>query len=85
MGRTCLYSFWGAGIGFVVGFAIVWMVAGGDPPGRDVVAVGSFAGIFLGGAGAIAGAIVGAVDHFRRQQQAKEPRAESRSDSDAAP
>lgn len=73
MGRTCLCSFAGAGIGFLVGFAIVRMMAGAEPA-RDTTAIAVFVGIFLAGTGAIAGAIIGGVadfrEFFRRKEQA---------------
>lgn len=73
MGRTCLCSLAGAGIGFLAGFAIVRMMAGAQPA-SDTTAIAMFMGIFLAGTGAIAGAIVGGVadlrGFFRRKDQA---------------
>ena len=73
MGRTLLCSLAGAGTGFLVGFAAVRMAAGAQPAG-DTGPISLFVGIFLAGAGAIAGAIIGGVadlrEFFRRKDQA---------------
>ena len=73
MGRTLLCSLAGAGAGFLVGFAGVWMASGGRPAsdtGFIIMCMGSF----LAGTGAIAGAIIGGVadlrEFFRRKDQA---------------
>jgi hypothetical protein len=73
MGRTLLCSLAGAGAGFLVGFAGVWMASGGQPA-SDTGALILFVGSFLAGTGAIAGAIIGGVADllafFRRKDQA---------------
>ncbi len=71
MGRTLLYLFAGAGIGLLVAFVIVRMMAGASPP-SDTTAITLFLSTVLAGTGAIAGAIVGAVDSFKRRSQEKE-------------
>jgi hypothetical protein len=71
MGRMLLYPFAGAGIGFLVAFVIVRMMAG-EPPPSDTAAITLFVGTFLAGTGAIAGAIIGGVECFIRRQQARE-------------
>jgi hypothetical protein len=62
MVRTVIGSVVGAGVGFVMGLAgmsaIVGVMEGGD---RDARAVCVFVGVFLAGAGAIAGAVIGGV------------------------
>jgi hypothetical protein len=63
MGRTLLCSLAGAGAGFVVGFAAILMVAGTQNARDEGAAV--IVGIFLAGAGAIAGAIIGGVADLR--------------------
>ena len=72
MGRTLLCSLAGAGAGFLVGFAVVRMVAGAQPE-SDIVPVSLFVGVFLAGTGAIAGAVIGSVadlrEFFRRKDQ----------------
>ena len=74
MGRTLLCSLAGAGVGFLVGFVAV-CVAVGTQPARDAGAIILFVGVFLAGAGAIAGAIIGGVadlrEFFRRKDQAQ--------------
>jgi hypothetical protein len=74
MGRTCLFSLAGAGIGFVAGILIIQIafVSGGRSNAPDATAVSVFVGVFLAGCGAISGAIVGAVGAIRTKQQAKE-------------
>ena len=69
MGRTLLYPFAGAGIGFLVAFVIVAMMAGAQPS-SDWAVITLFVGTFLAGTGAIAGAIIGGVEFFKRRQQA---------------
>jgi hypothetical protein len=81
MGRTCLYSFAGAGIGFLVGFVIVQMMAGAKPA-SDSTVIALFVGTFLAGTGAIAGAIVGGVEFFMRRQQAREAQVKSKTESE---
>jgi hypothetical protein len=72
MGRTWLYSFAGAGIGFLVAVVIVQMMVGPSPP-SETTAITLFVGIFLAGTGAIAGAITGGVAEFvKRMDQARE-------------
>lgn len=82
MGRTLIYPFAGAGIGFLVAFVIVRLMAGPSPP-SDTTAITLLVGTFLAGTGAIAGAILGGVESFKRRQQAsKEPvQRESESES----
>ena len=69
MGRTLLYPFAGAGIGFLVAFVVVRMMAGESPP-SDTAPITLFLGTFLAGPLAIAGAIIGAVEFFKRSPQA---------------
>ena len=68
MGRTLLCSLAGAGAGLLVGFAIAFAIiritAGPQTP-PDSGAVCVFVGVFLAGAGAIAGAIIGGVADLR--------------------
>jgi hypothetical protein len=66
MGRTWLYPLVGAGIGFLVGAALVQMMSGGQVK-SDTAGITLFVSAFLAGAGAIVGAICGAVDFFRRK------------------
>jgi hypothetical protein len=76
MRRTLLCSLAGAGTGFLVGVAVVLVVAAALARGQgsDTAPVAMFVGIFLAGAGAIAGAIVGGVadlkEFFRTKDQA---------------
>ena len=74
MGRTLLCSLAGAGAGFLVGFAVVLMAFGVPLAARDTGPAALFVGVFLAGAGAIAGAIIGGVADllafFRRKDQA---------------
>ena len=58
MRRASLCSLAGACAGFFVGFAVVSLAAGAEPP-SDTGAITLFVGTFLAGAGAIAGAIIG--------------------------
>ena len=73
MRRTLLYPFAGAGIGFLAAVAIVHVMAGPSPP-SDTNAVAMLAGIFLAGCGAIAGAIVGGVEFFKRRPSTRDDR-----------
>jgi hypothetical protein len=83
MGRASLCSLAGAGIGFLVGFFMVLIVAGASPA-RDTTAIAMFAGIFLTGAGAIAGAIVGGMAEFlTRTDQTKAVQLQRESESEA--
>ena len=83
MGRTCLCSFAGAGIGFLAGLAIVGMMCGGSPS-RDTAAITLFVGTFLAGCGAIAGAICGGVaEYLHRSDRAREARVERTSEFEA--
>ena len=73
MGRTCVYSLAGAGIGFLAGVGIVRVMIGTSPP-SDTTAVTMLVGVFLAGCGAIAGAIGGAVEFLKaRQPRSEEP------------
>jgi hypothetical protein len=81
MGRTLLYPFAGAGIGFLVAFVIVRIMAGASPP-SDTTAITLFVGTFLAGTGAIAGAIIGGVESFKRRQQAREEQVQRESESE---
>ena len=84
MGRTCLYSFAGAGIGFLAAFVIVGMMVGASPP-SDTTAITLFVGTFLAGTGAIAGAITGAVAEFvKRTEQARAAQMQRDSESENA-
>jgi hypothetical protein len=60
--RTLACSLAGAATGFLVGFlgmsAILSIAEGGD---KDTLAASLFVGVFLTGAGAIAGAVIGGV------------------------
>jgi formate hydrogenlyase subunit 3/multisubunit Na+/H+ antiporter MnhD subunit len=71
MGRAGLCSFAGAGIGFLAGFAIVWMTLGGQPA-SDLTAISMFVGCFLAGCGAISGAIIGRAEFRANRQPARE-------------
>jgi hypothetical protein len=68
MGRTWLYSFAGAGIGFLVGFVIVQLMAGASSP-SETTAITLFVGTFLAGTGAIAGAITGGVAELSKKTE----------------
>ena len=81
MGRTLLYPFAGAGIGFLVAFAIVRLTVGASPS-RDTTAITLFVGTFLAGTGAIAGAIIGAVEFFKRRQPPREEQVQRESESE---
>jgi predicted membrane protein len=81
MGRTCLSSLAGAGIGFLVAFAIVPMMLGAQPA-SETAAITLFVGTFLAGSGAIAGAIIGGVaEFFKRRAQVEEAQRESESEA----
>lgn len=82
MGRTLLYPFAGAGIGFLVAFVIVRMMAGASPP-SDTTAITLFVGTFLAGTGAIAGAIIGGVEFLKGRQQAREEQVQRESESES--
>ena len=73
MGRTLLCSLAGAGAGALVGCAVVRMAAGSQPA-SDTGPAMLFVAVFLAGAGAIAGAIIGGVadlrEFFTRKDQA---------------
>jgi hypothetical protein len=69
MGRTLIYPFAGAVIGFLAAFVIVPMMAGSA---SDTAAITLFVGTFLAGTGAIAGAIVGAVAYSKNKQQTRD-------------
>jgi hypothetical protein len=80
MGRTLLCSLAGAGVGFLVGFGSVLVVAGSQHAG-DAATVAVFVGVFLAGSGAIAGAIIGGVadlrEFFTKKGQPPQDRDES--------
>ena len=82
MGRTLLYPFAGAALGFLAAFVIVRLMAGPSPPG-DTTAITLFVGTFLAGTGAIAGAIVGGVESLKRRQQAREEQVPRKSQSES--
>jgi len=69
-----LCSLAGAGAGFLVGFAAIQWMAAGAHPASDAGPISLFVGVFLAGAGAIAGAIIGGVadlrEFFTRKDQA---------------
>jgi hypothetical protein len=82
MVRTWLYSFAGAGIGFLAALVIVRMMAGASSP-SETTAITLFVGTFLAGTGAIAGAITGAVAEFRkRTEQASQAQVQRESESE---
>jgi hypothetical protein len=82
MARTWLYSFAGAGIGFLVAFVIVGIMAGASPPSETSV-ITLFVGTFLAGTGAIAGAIIGGVaEFFKRTEQPREAQMQRESKSE---
>jgi hypothetical protein len=81
MGRTLLYPFAGAGIGFLAAFVIVRMMAGASSP-SEATAITVFVGTFLAGTGAIAGAIIGAAECVRRRPQAREAPAQREPESE---
>jgi hypothetical protein len=72
MVRTLIGSVAGAGTGCFVAVVAVQIAAGGQP-GSDAGPVTLFVGVFLAGAGAIAGAIIGGVADlvafFKRKNQ----------------
>ena len=74
MGRTLLCSLAGVGAGFLAGLVVVHLAAGTQPP-SDTGPAAFFVGVFLAGAGAIAGAIIGGVadlrEFFTRKDQAQ--------------
>jgi hypothetical protein len=82
MGRTLLYPFAGAGIGFLAGFVIVGMMAGAASP-SETTAITLFVGTFLAGCGAIAGAIIGGVEFFMRGRQVREAPSQRGSEPEA--
>jgi hypothetical protein len=81
MGRTLLYPFAGAGIGFLFGVLVARIMVGGSPP-SDTTAITLFMGAFLAGCGAIAGAIMGGVESFKRSRQAPDTQLRRESESD---
>jgi hypothetical protein len=84
MERTWLYSFAGAGIGFLVGSVLVQMMAGGASP-SETTAITLFVGTFLAGTGAIAGAITGGVaESVKRTEQAREAQGQRGSESETS-
>src|SRR5262245_24161672 len=85
MVRTWIYPFAGAGAGFLTGLVLVRIMAGGQPP-SDTVAVSLFVGVFLAGAGAVAGALAGgAADllEFLKGKDESARNAKSQSDSES--
>jgi len=72
--RALLCSLAGAGSGFLVGCVTISLAAGPQPTG-DTGPVILFVGVFLAGAGAIAGAIIGGAaelrEFFTRKNQAQ--------------
>ena len=82
MRRTCLHSFAGAGIGFLVGSVIVRIMAGASPP-SDTTAITMLVGTFLAGTGDITGAITGGVAEFvKRTEQTRAVQVQRESDSE---
>jgi hypothetical protein len=77
MVRTWLNSLAGGAVGFLVGAIIVSMMSRGHPD-SDTTAITLFVGVFLAGAGAVAGAIIGGaadlLEHFKKREQAGESR-----------
>ena len=78
MVRTLLGSLVGAGAGFVAGFLVIVVLAAASREGgggSDVLPLCVFVGVFLAGAGAIAGAVIGGVAdllaYFRRKDQSQ--------------
>jgi hypothetical protein len=61
MARTLFCSLAGAGVGFVAGVLGIAVVAATMSEHGDTVAASFFTGVFLAGAGAIAGAVIGGV------------------------
>jgi uncharacterized membrane protein len=85
MGRIAICSFAGAGIGFLVAFAIGLL---GDALSySDGQAIFLFIGVFLAGTGAIAGAIVGgAADllaFFKRRELPDQTQEQCKSNTEA--
>ena len=84
MGRTLFSSFAGAGIGFLVAFVIASMTGALSTPdgGAGIL----FVGTFLGGIGAIAGAIIGGVadllEFFKRREEARQAQEQGKSESE---
>lgn len=77
--RTLLGSLAGAAIGFFVAVVAVQIAAGGQP-GSDVGPATLFVGVFLAGAGAIAGAIIGGVADLLAFFRRKDPAAKETKD-----
>jgi branched-subunit amino acid ABC-type transport system permease component len=71
-----LYSFAGAGVGFLAGLLLILLLSRttGPQPPSDTGPAALFVGVFLAGAGAVAGAVVGGVADllafFRRRDEA---------------
>lgn len=85
MERTWLSSFAGAGVGFLVGAVLVQLMARGYPD-RDTTGMTLIVGVFLAGAGAVAGALVGGVADLqeflkRRDEAARGAQAQDESES----
>jgi hypothetical protein len=74
MDRTWQSSFAGAGVGFLVGVVLVQMMARSYPD-NDTTAVTLFVGVFLAGAGAVAGAVTGGaadlLEFLKRRDEAE--------------
>lgn len=84
MSRTWRYSLAGVGIGFLLGFVIVSVMAGPQPT-NDTFGISLLIGSFLGGTGAVAGALIGGVadllEYYRKRDEAmKDARANSSSE-----
>ena len=73
MRRTLVCSLAGAGVGFLVGFLPVRLLAGFQGAG-DATAVAVFIGVFLAGSGGIAGAVIGGVTELLKVYRAKDDR-----------
>jgi hypothetical protein len=71
VGRAVRNSLAGAGIGLLLGFAVVWVMTSSQPP-SDRYPISLFVGIFLAAAGAIAGAVIGMAESSKGRQLASE-------------
>jgi len=84
MYRAWIYSFAGAGFGFLIGVVIVLIMTATQP--GDKTPVFLVVGVFLFGAGAVAGAIIGGVadlvEFFKRREQAREAHVQRQPESE---
>lgn len=73
MARTALYSFAGAGVGFLLAFVAVAAMTGREPA-HDTAGISLVLGSVVAGLGAVAGALIGGtadlLDYFRKRDDA---------------